>query len=167
MNKIEEFMKLNALSEQEVLELLFEYSNKSIIEVDYRKPLENALILNGLMIRNVEIGNDSFPNNPLLKGKKKILTKLFVPETAETETEAITRMKNEGYRPATFIELVSIHRGLSDYQRQFSIFALGSPFLSRLNNHVYPFINKEGANLSRCSYPEKKIHRLLAVLIEK
>ncbi len=167
MKKIEEFMRLTGHSEQEVLELLFEYSNKSIIEVDYRVKLEHALILNGLMIRNVEIGNDSFPNNSLLKGKKKIFTKLFVPETAETDTEAIARMKKDGYRPAVFLEIVWLCHHLSEYQRQFSIFALGSPFTSRLNNHVYPFVNKEGADLSRCPYPDKEYHRLLAVLIEK
>lgn len=167
MEKIIELMKLTALSEQDVLELIFEYSNKSTAIVDYRKPIEEALILNGIRILNGEICDNSFPNFGPITETRKIFTKLFIPGNAERETEIITRMKNEGYRPATFIELVSINRGLSDYQRQFSIFALGSPFTSRLNNYVYPFINKEGANLSRCSYPEKRVHRLLAVLIEK
>lgn len=166
MEKLKNLMKLRDLSEQDILSLIFEFSDKSVGMVDYQKSLEETFADKGIRNLDGEISDTSFPKDISLKGEIKIYTKLFTPESAETSGSVIKKMKKEGYRPATFIELAAIYKDLSKYQCQFYIYAFGSPFTTRLNIDVYPYIDREGAKISRCSYPEGKNTRLIGVRIE-
>lgn len=166
MEKLKKLMERRDISEQDILNLINEFSDKYVAKVDYQKNLLETLDDQGIRNLDGEISNRNFPNDVLIKGEIEIYTKLFIPASAETSDSVIKRMKKEGYRPATFIELASVYNDLSDYQHQFSIYAFGSPFTTRLNNRVYPYINREGAKISRCSYPERKHDRVMGVRIE-
>lgn len=166
MNNVTELIGKKNLTEEEVISLINEFSDKDSVVVDYEKTLENTLKLGGAKPKDWEVTDVNFPNSPELVGKVRILTKLFLPDTGCNSDFTIKRMKNCGYRPATIMELASLYVGLSKYQKQFQIFAFGSPFKTGSGNQVIPFISPKGAGVSRCSYPEIKCDRLLGVLEE-
>lgn len=162
MEKLKKVIKEKALTEQEVIDLINAFSEKSTATVNYDQSLLQTISVSKIRRRDVDINDENFPTNPLLKGKIVILTKLFARiDAGENCSDMIKRMKEDGYHPASIIELISLN--ISEYHRQFYIYAYGSVFKNRRQDHVYPFIQLNEVGLTNLPTYLNENDRLLGV----
>ncbi|MFA6515088.1 MAG: hypothetical protein WCT42_02370 [Candidatus Paceibacterota bacterium] len=162
MEKLENVITEKALTEQEVINLIKEFSEKSSAVINYDKSLLQTIHGKRLRINDVDINDENFPSEQSLKGEVVILTKLFARKDAgESCSQMIERMKEDGYHPASIIELISLN--ISEYHRQFHIYAYGSVFKNRRQYYVYPFIQLNEVGLTNLSTYLSENDRLLGV----
>ncbi len=136
------------------------------ILVDYSLPLED-------MIR---AGNYDWVGSSIIQnfpsncdwGVHGVTAELFHFDRTMNSDEAIAEMEEQGYRPATIVELLAFGAEHPELQREFPIFALGSVSPSHPGPRCVPYLSsassKRHLGLARFDDRRRSYSRLLAVL---
>ena len=118
--------KENIDSVEKTSEPIREIEYSSRITIDYELSLSDAIKSGNYEDINPHIISTDFPENKIENGKKEVIVKLFTFDKEVESQEAIQDMDEQGYRPATFRELMAFGEVNPEVQRYFPINALGT-----------------------------------------
>ncbi|MBU0649455.1 hypothetical protein KJ969_05175 [Patescibacteria group bacterium] len=104
------------------------------VVVDYDQPLAKMIEACKLDWVNEDITEEHFPIQG--NGHKKVKLELYQFDKTITGDQALKRLDEAGYRPATIEELLVFGKKYPDKQRQFPIIALASSWCNP-GGHLY------------------------------
>lgn len=107
------------------------------VVVDYNKGFQEAVSAGRYDQIDELVKEDIFPFFDQEQGKKEVKFRLFHFGRFIGSDEAIYRMENDGFRPATLRELLALGEVNPKLQRRFLIVALGTSFSDLNGEFVY------------------------------
>ena len=135
------------------------------VTVDYSKTLAEMISAGHYNGGNDEITAENFPFDG--EGTVEVEVQLVHLNRVASTDEVLAHLEVNGLRPATLAELLAFGAANPDVQREFSVVALGSSWVSRLGARNVPYLYRRGAkrNLSLYGHGDQwnEICRFLAV----
>lgn len=113
------------------------------LNIDYEKPLPDAIKEGAFDWKNDDITSKNFPNGNHEKGEATIKVKLYHFGRDMSSEGVVSAMGKDGFRPAMLRELLAFAAKNPDEQRKYPIVGLGSVLRRDVDRDV-PYLRRLG-----------------------
>jgi len=117
------------------------FRRSSNLVVDYRRPFKKSVAAGCYDNIDSNITENHFPTKAYEREKKEVSFRLFHFYRNIQTDDAIQKMKEEGYRPATMRELLAFGEANPELQMKFIIIALNANFEDCLGDECFVCLN--------------------------